>query len=495
MNLRKHRPSGFRGKGDRAVLNLHKEMSRFLLRLKGQLNANLLNVSSEDLNTLSAALVEFAEDLYNNIGLWESLENYNLQQFGTPLPIVLAQGKHIIDEPFDPFRIKYFLWNFLPELSSLKQQHITPFDADLDKISLQVAEFFDENFLKIPRGSGITKFLNQPNKFISQIKKKLIWIATDAYLFRTHLVHYLEKEELKPLPAAIDDYACQVCTTWSGLGAINILALVLNLPEEEKKDIINWYKRDLAIFEVKELKGRTSQLLNQVNGRSCWVVEENTRATYKVGDLVMGSLYQYKNEWYWSGAKAAIPAMLSSKVDEILQEIKSQASYIYGDLENKLQERYSYMMEKMNGIDLHYFDDGRALKLFIKKLHEDPIAVEKEVLTHVDIPRNKNGVALFLSKDDTPKIFADYNDLSKALKKEGNHLDEVDKKSLRDLLMSKNVNPKFVKRLAQEYGTASIFQYYFGKKEVEHFALDYLLRKYKGQYFRERFFARSLLGG
>lgn len=60
------RPKGPKSKGEQAVLDLCKRSGRFLLRLKTQLNPELLNLSSEELNAMAANLVELTEDLQLN---------------------------------------------------------------------------------------------------------------------------------------------------------------------------------------------------------------------------------------------------------------------------------------------------------------------------------------------------------------------------------------------------------------------------------------------
>ena len=55
------------------------------LALKG-LTHNTLKLNRPSLNALAAMVVEFAADLHCEIGIWRSLERFNTEFFGTPLP-------------------------------------------------------------------------------------------------------------------------------------------------------------------------------------------------------------------------------------------------------------------------------------------------------------------------------------------------------------------------------------------------------------------------
>ena len=66
----------------------------------------------EDTNVyiLSHLLVEFSEDLHNDIGLWSSIESYNMEMFGTPLPLFIKSKEKIL-ECFDINRFRFFIYN------------------------------------------------------------------------------------------------------------------------------------------------------------------------------------------------------------------------------------------------------------------------------------------------------------------------------------------------------------------------------------------------
>ena len=50
-------------------------------------------LDNDALDELAVALVEFAEDIHVGIGLWQALEDYQSEFFGTPLPLFLEVGE------------------------------------------------------------------------------------------------------------------------------------------------------------------------------------------------------------------------------------------------------------------------------------------------------------------------------------------------------------------------------------------------------------------
>jgi len=61
------------------------------------------------------------------------------------------------------------------------------------------------------------------------IKRKLVWAAQHFYLFR-QFARYLEEQKTGTTDVnAIDDFICQHCTDWCGLGLIDLFAAALGL--------------------------------------------------------------------------------------------------------------------------------------------------------------------------------------------------------------------------------------------------------------------------
>ena len=80
------------------------------------------------------------------------------------------------------------------------------------------------------------------------------------------------------------------------------------------------------------------------------------------------------------------------------------------------------------------------------------------------------------------------------LEKQGLDLTEDEEDILRDFILSDVISPRFVRRVVQQYGSESISAAFFmPDSEDDEFILDYLLRRYKGHFYRTRYPSISIL--
>ena len=75
-------------------------------------------------------------------------------------------------------------------------------------------------------------------------------MGINSYLFRFQFFEYLDEHQSEPDIQTKDDFVCQHCTEWSGLGVIDVLAETLNLPAEDKATLRTWYERHWSFFRV-----------------------------------------------------------------------------------------------------------------------------------------------------------------------------------------------------------------------------------------------------
>ena len=79
MNVQSHRPQGHTGTGDKFLPRLAVDLKFMLKRALDSLTYDTLSLPGRALEELAGALLEFAEDVHNDIGLWNSLEQYNIE--------------------------------------------------------------------------------------------------------------------------------------------------------------------------------------------------------------------------------------------------------------------------------------------------------------------------------------------------------------------------------------------------------------------------------
>ena len=201
-------------------------------------------LDNDALDELAVALVEFAEDIHAGIGLWQALENYQSEFFGTPLPLFLDVGEPLSGR-FDPRRVRHFLYILWRQLKS--DLILAPDHRDLTELAETLSEFLAAAFRQQPKDSGVARFLHTPNRRGWDVKRKLVWAGQHSYLFRHQCARYLEEQRTGTTDIdAIDDFICQHCTDWCGLGVIDLLAAAVDLPEPDRATLRTWYERHNA---------------------------------------------------------------------------------------------------------------------------------------------------------------------------------------------------------------------------------------------------------
>lgn len=116
-DFKNNRPLGFNNKEDRFLIPIINGMEKLIASTQNQYVYDTIKLDKKLRQILSTLIIEFAEDLHCEIGLWESLEFYNQQLFNTPLPL-FVNNESEIKESFDVNRIKYFIHNMFFEFDS-----------------------------------------------------------------------------------------------------------------------------------------------------------------------------------------------------------------------------------------------------------------------------------------------------------------------------------------------------------------------------------------
>jgi hypothetical protein len=109
----------------------------------------------------------------------------------------------------------------------------------------------------------------------------------------------------------------------------------------------------------------------------------------------------------------------------------------------------------------------------------------------MSIPRelleSKDGVGEYFNPDEGMEIMVEFHPILSGLQKKGKDLTKGEEAAIRDWVWSPSISPGFVRRLSQEYGSESIEAAFLLGKVPEPYALEYLLRRYKGPFYRPRY--------
>jgi hypothetical protein len=385
-----------------------------------------------------------------------------------------------------------------------------------------VSEFLAVAFREQPKDSGVARFLRAPNRRGWDVKRKLVWAGQHSYLFRHQCARYLQQSATGTTDInVIDDFICQHCTDWCGLGVIDLLAAALDLPEPDRATLRTWYERHNAPYQVVTIVKRstvaeTMQVINVVNDQPYCIRLEMEKCPFAAGQIVIGSLVPWRGEWYWSGGQRiwqkAETALLGALKKEYLEKLSVVAYRYCADLAQKARdavEQYHRQFVAHHNDDLAIFSDGLSLAaavqkrmraLFDARPRESVADVMKCYGLHNPWPRlefpdaflqHSDGIGAFFNPDEGEEYMLSFNQVCSAFRKQDASLTDDEAESVRALIENEAISPAFVQRLVRQYGCGAIGRAYLirGFQQMPHLA--WLLRRFKGEFYRTRYPAIS----
>lgn len=509
IDFQTHRPPQYTGRGDSHLPRMIRDLRRFLAKTQKDFTHNTLRLPPQELATLAHVLVEFGEDIHNNIGIWQTLEQYNWELFGTPLPLTLLAGSAANKPPKLADRLHHLLWVLYTEIEP--DLIFSPQHLDLCHLATAVADFLSERLTNSPQHSGVKRFLSQPNKFGWDVKRKLVWLGQHSYLFRYQCQNYVAANGEQANIGTIDDFICQETTSWSGLGVIDILAGLLPLSYSQQETLRGWYQRHLAYYQIKASKGSILKVINLINNEPYKVRMDTTTTQFKPGTVVFGALVPWEGVWYWSGEQKiyhSVPEDVKKKLPDDMLSRMPHIVYRYNQtLANRARETLDHLHKNFTGYhgdNLAIYSGGISMAGDIQKmyrLHNESLPGTKklEVMQKYNLDsakpqmpyppelvKSEDGVAVFFNPDEGQEIFNHFDVLVSALQKQGEDLSEDESWAVQGLIESGNLSPSFVHRLLQDYSDASIAAAFIIRQPPAYY-LEYLLRRHKGHFYRQRY--------
>lgn len=191
MTYATHRPTGISRKGDSHLPGIVQDLRRKLAHVQRDFAHDTLRIGDDELGELAGVLVDFAEDLHNDIGLWAAYERYNVEFYGTPLPLTSVSRSDTGVTGIHPDRVRHLLWILYPAF--IAGLTLSPTHTDLSRVADIASAFLRNRFTSVPRESGVQAFLRTPNEFGWDVKRKLIWLGTHSHMFRTLFANYVHE--------------------------------------------------------------------------------------------------------------------------------------------------------------------------------------------------------------------------------------------------------------------------------------------------------------
>ncbi len=518
-----HRPPGTLAGEIRGLSEIAQCWRVELARVLKEVDAEAVALGAVDVAELAVAMADLAEDLHTNGGLWRGLEEGNRTLFGTPLPLVWRTGDPAL-APFDARRFQFFLYSVWPHFKP--SRNTSPGHRGFLAIASHAGTFFAEAFAGRSRASSVTAFLGTANTRGWEVKRKLVWLGTHGFLFRFAYADYLTRNPPKDADVigTTDDFLCQECTAWSGCGALDLLAAVLDLPEEDRTALRGWHERHAAFYRVDALHARgtdieTLALVNLINGQSYSVRMEipRNRCPFAPGQMVFGSLVPWRGEWYWSGGQKRYPQVPPDSLTIKRTMIEKNASIVYRyrpDLAERARQaavKHHADFVRFYGSDLAVFADGLTAAAAQQRHWREQVEAKMGADTPAYLAKHgldrtgpklswpkkliecRRGVAVFYHEGEGIEMMADFDVLRSALGKSREILSEGECDVLQAFVESTAISPAFVRRVIREHGSSGIAALYY-LPIGDGAELEYLLRRFKGFYYRRRYPNISLVG-
>ena len=254
----------------------------------------------------------------------------------------------------------------------------------------------------------------------------------------------------------------------------------------------------------------TMEVVNLVNEQTYRVRVEMENCPFTVDQMIWGSLLPWRGEWYWSGAQRPLKAGANDAgmIRKNFLEKSSRIAYRYcPDLAQKARDTTREMHAnflKAYGSDLAIFSDGFSLAAaeqkrmdqeFAAKAGEDLATMMKKhklsrpgpsMTFDQEFLEHRDGVGVFFNPDEGVEYLANFNSLLACFRKKEEALTEDEREMIFDLMWDPAVSTAFLRRLVLEHGAKSIGKAYLIANFQES-DLEYLLRRFKGAYFRTRY--------
>jgi hypothetical protein len=508
MSFEKHLPPTHTQAELAALLNAKSSLRLALKKALNECPFQALHLSSKELHALAETLAEFVYDMQNAVGLWSTLEVYNREFFGTPLPFIVQKHKKMNAPLINAYRLAYFLWYQYEHLKP--DVLIAPTHKGLKDLAEKLTLFINQHIHLKVKTSSIKTFLDTDNDYAWDVKRKLIWLGKKSYLFRDDYQKYIDENGDGESIAVTDDFICQETTRWSGLGVIDILARLLDIDDPQRIELQSWYERHASVYKLLRVTNDV-QIGENIVTKARYTIRTNQIIRgMETGAFIYGSLVPWKNEWAWSGAQHILGHNLyADYLQELVSDFKKRSAIVYRYAKDLLQQaeehNQKYYSEFVDyfGDELVAFPDGYKMAAAVQGLSQQQFAQlsphELKEMQHKhalqnpwsnfkfpqDLLENDAGVGLFFEKSQGIQMMTFFDDLQSGLDKRGAGLNEDELEALRGFITSPTISPAFVKKVATGQKIRSIKEAFLLRHDDDDLVLNFLFRKYKGSYFRK----------
>ena len=492
----------------------HRALSRELSRAMRKPVCKDMRRLERDWPEFAAATMDFILDVAGAPSLWSGYEAWNLRHFGVALPITGGDP----GTGLTATRLHHFLWKMVN--ISARDFSLPPDHPDVATVVDTVGAFWEKRKHAFSPLSDSPAFLAGPIRHGYEVKDRLVVLGQTSYFFRAGFADYITLDtDYEMFIKECDDFLCQSCSQWSGMGSIDLLAETLSVSDARREDIRSWSERHAAPFRVESLEAEHMVVTNLAIDKQYRVERDEGAGAFSVGMVVFGFLARWNDGWRWSGVQDVWGEDASEHglVEECVQQMRLSASRILCRYWPEYKQQAMNILAVMQkserefhgGRDLVYFENGRMLAAatacFLNEYRdkriqdmenppeEIPEDFEPETILSDAIRECDDGVGLFLNPEEGDEMMLSFDHLTSGLRKNGDKLTPSEHDALRGFIESDSISPAFVRRVLLDEPERSLRVAFGVSDDAPAYWLDWLLRCWKGEFYRPRYPSVSVI--
>lgn len=482
----------------------HRALARELSRaMRKPVSAHLRRLESE-WRLFASLTMDFIIDVVDVSSFWHGYESWNRRHFGVALPVTEGEpGMGLTDA-----RLNHFVWKLLAVMAP--DFSLPPGHPDVRALTETIGVFWEKRKNKFVPISDSSAFCAGSNNSGWEVKGKLVTLGETTYFFRMLCAEYLfAHTDYDHEFGAVDDFLCQTCSPWSGMGPIDLLAEVLELPEERRADIRSWSQRHAAPYLVDSMDPNEILVTNLATDIQYRVERDYAVLPFRPGMVLFGFLAPWNGRWRWSGVQQIMGegkegiADAKTFVGKMRRDCGGALCCYWPEYRRQVgeiaRELHSGEFDFHGGRDLVRFESVDALmesrnaffSAYCRKRLDDAQSPDPDDLPPLiadtkfpDDVKRLAGAALFLSPDEGAEIMAGYDALVAALEKNNGALTEEERGALREFVQSTAISPAFVHRVLQDMPAGAIKAEFGMSEDAPGYWLEWLFRCWKGEYYR-----------
>lgn len=492
-------------------IELIEAMTDFYLKNQKKFVDQTLVLNSDDAMNLVWRIAGYLEDVVNQIGIFKAVTAKNQEIFGTPIPLFVRDTEHFSPDIVNKQATAYLVWDFFTE--TREDLIFSPTHDDLQTIAGEIYGYIKKQVKNVPRSSKLKNFITLTGKKDGGfIKRRLIWLGLDSYLFRFAAINYMTGEEKRI--STVEDFLMQMNTKLSGFTPLDIFVRMVDLEQESKEELQKWEEPYIALYYVEDETREYWTVKNMVNKEDYRVWKDygtsETADPIKKGIFCLGGIVPWQKEWRWSGEQAILHSLDSDKITEIINILKINSPHMIYRYCKKLRKKaceqakaeYEFFISHFK-TNLITFNSGFTMRECLKKYYQAFNKLKLEKMSEEEKKKYnlKDGIPpmdwpeFLLESADTATFYVagkgmdfltGFQGFLKALDKKGLNLTEDDQEAIYGYVTDTVIPYQLFHHLKKDYSFESVKCAFLIEEWNEKVDLEFLLRCYKGKQYKKK---------